>query len=105
MRIMSLFLAVVLSVSLLGVPALADGHGNHGNHGNNSGEGQKGSKGDRFARADSNGDGVISRDEFMALAGQRFSKMDADGNGSLSADEMRPKRRGSQSGQRGGYGR
>lgn len=102
MRIMSLFSAVVLSVSLLGVPALADGHGNHGN---NSGEGQKGSKGDRFARADSNGDGAISRDEFMALAGQRFSKMDADGNGSLSADEMRPKRRGSQSGQRGGYGR
>lgn len=102
MRIMSLFSAVVLSVSLLGVPALADGHGNHGD---NSGESQKGSKGDRFARADSNGDGVISRDEFMALASQRFSKMDADGNGSLSVDEMRPKRRGSNSGQRGGYGR
>ena len=102
MRIINLFSAAVLSIGLLGTAALADGHGNHGN---NSGESQKGSKGDRFARADSNGDGVISRDEFMALASQRFGKMDADGNGSLSADEMRPKRRSSNSGQRGGYGR
>lgn len=87
MRLVTLFAASALLMS----PALAVGHGNHG--------GSSG-KGDRFSKADSNGDGVISRDEFLALAAERFSKMDADGNGTLSKDEMRPRRgkRGNQAG-------
>jgi len=39
-------------------------------------------------RLDANGDGVVSRDEFLAAARQRFAKMDANGDGFISADEI-----------------
>ena len=38
-------------------------------------------KGKMFEKHDTNGDGVISKSEFLAHAEERFSKMDADGNG------------------------
>lgn len=37
---------------------------------------------------DTNGDGVVSRDEFLAAARQRFAKLDANGDGFVSADEI-----------------
>ena len=41
---------------------------------------------------DSNGDGVMTRDEAMAQADARFDRMDANKDGKLTADEMRPRR-------------
>lgn len=59
----------------------------------------------RFAGADSNGDGVLDRDELMARGSERMARgidrmlerADADGDGALSAEElaeMRPGRGG-----------
>lgn len=58
--------------------------------------GEKGDRKERFLKADTDGDGVISRAEFIARAEKRFDKMDADGDGRLSKDELRSaaKRRG-----------
>ncbi|SOB87757.1 EF hand [Sphingomonas guangdongensis] len=40
-------------------------------------------------RADANGDGAVSRAEFVARAEARFARIDTDRNGSLSRDERR----------------
>lgn len=40
-------------------------------------------------RVDSNGDDIISRDEFNAAAEARFARRDADGNGEISGDELK----------------
>ena len=51
-----------------------------------------------FKRRDINGDGVVSEDEFIAVAKddtqkpklkKRFGKLDADGDGKLSLDEFK----------------
>ena len=39
-------------------------------------------------RADTNGDGKISRAEYQAQVDSRFARLDANGNGSLDSDEM-----------------
>lgn len=39
-------------------------------------------------RADTNGDGVVSRDEALAQAGQRFDRMDLNHDGKLTRDEV-----------------
>jgi len=39
-------------------------------------------------RLDANGDGMVSRDEFLAAAKQRFAKLDKNGDGFISADEI-----------------
>lgn len=57
----------------------------------------KGDKGEKFQRhmmekIDTNGDGVISKAEFMAAHEEKFTKMDTDGNGELSADELKAAR-------------
>jgi Ca2+-binding EF-hand superfamily protein len=63
-------------------PVLADSYG---------GEGDK--KGKLFETHDTNGDGVISKSEFLAhmekKAEERFSKMDKDGDGSISKEEAK----------------
>lgn len=64
---------------------------------------------DRFATADSNGDGQISLEEFTAMSAQHFAKLDADGDGFLSADEtpkmrFRAMRQG-KAGERGRHGK
>lgn len=86
------FVCLGLFVGLMALSAYADGHK----------QSERGSqRGERFAAADADGDGVISKSEFMALAEKRFDKMDTDGNGALSKAEMRPrKRRSSGYGQR-----
>ena len=43
--------------------------------------------GGMMMRADSNGDGVITRDEHLAQAAERFDRMDANRDGKLTADE------------------
>ena len=39
-------------------------------------------------RLDTNGDGVVSQDEFLAAAKKRFSHMDRNGDGFIDADEL-----------------
>ena len=70
---------LTLSVAALAIsaaPALADNHSD-------------GKKGGMFAKHDTNGDGVISKSEFLAHAEERFATMDADGNGEVSKDEAK----------------
>jgi Ca2+-binding EF-hand superfamily protein len=45
-----------------------------------------------FQRADTNGDGVISRDEFLAQAASRFDKMDLNHDGAITPEEIRASR-------------
>jgi hypothetical protein len=73
--------ALGLSVALMSAAALAqntattaDVHHGHGDH---------------FKKADTNGDGFISKDEFLARSGQRFDKLDGDKDGKVSQDEMK----------------
>jgi Ca2+-binding EF-hand superfamily protein len=39
-------------------------------------------------RLDTNGDGAVSQDEYLAAAKKRFSRMDRNGDGFIDADEM-----------------
>lgn len=52
-------------------------------------DGGKGHKGKMFASKDANGDGVISKSEFLANAEEKFAKIDANGDGSISKEEAR----------------
>ncbi len=42
-----------------------------------------------FAHIDTNGDGVITKDEATAAALKRFEKMDANGDGKVTKEEAR----------------
>lgn len=66
--------AAVLGLALYAVPAVAKHHG--GKH-----------KDKMFENLDANGDGAISKAEFLTNAEERFSKMDADGDGSITKEE------------------
>lgn len=67
----------VLALAISSPAAFADDHGGK--------DGKRGGK--MFEKHDTNGDGVISKDEFMNHASEKFSKMDADGNGEVTKDE------------------
>ena len=45
-------------------------------------------RGGGMMRADTNGDGMISRAVFMAQSDQRFARMDKNGDGQITADEV-----------------
>lgn len=45
-------------------------------------------RGGGMMRADTNGDGVVTREEALAQAAQRFDRMDLNHDGKLTADEM-----------------
>ena len=40
-----------------------------------------------FEKKDSNSDGVITKEEFMAYAESKFAKMDTNGNGWITSEE------------------
>jgi Ca2+-binding EF-hand superfamily protein len=79
---------VVVATSALLLPARAE-------------EGAEKSKPDpakAFAKVDTNADGAVTKEEFMASpkaqkdtekAAKKFTKMDADANGSVSLDEFK----------------
>jgi len=46
-------------------------------------------KGKMFEKTDTNGDGVISHEEFSAKAERRFKKMDANSDGKISKEEAK----------------
>jgi Ca2+-binding EF-hand superfamily protein len=43
---------------------------------------------DPFANADANGDGMITRAEFLAARSARFAKMDRNGDGAVARDDF-----------------
>jgi Ca2+-binding EF-hand superfamily protein len=76
-----LLLAAALAGTMIGgaaVAAQSDGQDT----------GQNGGRGGMMMRADTNGDGMISRAEYMAQADARFARMDKNGDGQLSGDEL-----------------
>lgn len=73
-------LMTVAAVALLSAPALAEHPGGP--------EGGPPHKGKMFEAMDSNGDGMVSKDEFMAAHMQRFEKMDTNADGNVSKDEI-----------------
>lgn len=48
-------------------------------------------KGSYMTRLDTNKDGVVSREEYVANAEKRFSKLDANNDGMIDKDEMKNK--------------
>jgi hypothetical protein len=71
------------------------GAGDGGPDGQGPGAGRRGRGGfgggfgGGFARADANGDGIVTRDEVEAQTRERFQRLDADGDGEVTRDEMR----------------
>lgn len=59
--------------------------------------------GGAMMRADTNGDGIVTRQEALAQAGERFDRMDANHDGKLTQDEM-AQVGGRVRGMRGDYG-
>lgn len=61
-----------------------------GDHGKPHDKAHRG--GGLMQKIDTNGDGNVSKAEFMAKHEEMFAKMDADSNGSLTKDEMKAAR-------------
>jgi Ca2+-binding EF-hand superfamily protein len=49
-------------------------------------------KGTMFEQSDTNSDGAISKEEFLANAEKRFSKIDANNDGKLTKEEFKAHR-------------
>ncbi len=79
---------IILSTAIL---ALSSGYvmaEDGGPQGGPQGDGPK--KGKMMQqKLDTNGDGVVSKSEFLAHAEERFSKIDKDGSGDISKEEGR----------------
>ena len=75
-----LTLAALAGLMMTTAPVLAEHH---------SGKGDKGKK---FEMADTNGDGQVSMDEFLAKAKEKFAKKDANGDGFISKEEAKQAR-------------
>jgi len=73
-----LFLAAALlgSVAIGSTAVMAEHH--EGDH-----------KGKMMERIDTDGDGMVSKAEFMAKHEEKFAKMDADSDGMLTTEEMK----------------
>ena len=78
----TLLLSMIAAGALAAPLAFAE-DGKSGDHG------KKHHKGHMMEKVDANGDGAISKDEFMARHEEMFNKMDADGDGSISKEEMK----------------
>lgn len=79
MQLRKIFLAALALVVMAGAPAMAE-DGPKGEH-----EGHKMMKND----ADTDGDGFLSKAEFMAVQEKRFAEMDGDSDGKVSKEEMK----------------
>ncbi|WP_294049430.1 hypothetical protein [Sphingomonas sp.] len=71
---------VLVTVAAGGIASASMGHGRNGDLG-------------RFASADTDGDGTITRAEWIAAANARFDKLDVKKDGKLTPDEL-PARHG-----------
>ncbi|MCB1532975.1 MAG: EF-hand domain-containing protein [Alphaproteobacteria bacterium] len=73
---MKKLMMMTAAFAVLGAPvALADHH-EGGDH-----------KGKMMEKFDADGNGAISKEEFMKSSEDRFNKMDTDGNGEISKEE------------------
>ncbi|MDW3095499.1 MAG: EF-hand domain-containing protein [Gammaproteobacteria bacterium] len=70
---------------------VADGHEGKCGEGK-CGEGKKMCK-KKMKKMDTDGDGSVSKDEFMAHAEKKFSRKDKNGDGIISAEEMKRKKK------------
>ena len=85
--------SAAIAVAVLSAPLVAqETLGSGGGYGRGGG---------MMRMADANGDGVITRDEWLAASDARFARMDANGDGVLQYSE-RPMRRGRPGGPVGG---
>ncbi|MEO6214535.1 MAG: EF-hand domain-containing protein [Sphingomonas sp.] len=78
----NLFLAAAFAGSMTGAAALA-GQAAPADQAAPGGRGAG-----MMMRADTNGDGKISRAEFAAISEQRFTRMDKNSDGAVTADEL-----------------
>ncbi len=76
-----------------------DKRGARGGHGGDQGGEHKGNG--LFKKHDLNGDGVVSKKEFIRAHEERFDKLDKDGNGEISRDEAKAARK-ARNGAKGG---
>lgn len=77
-----------IAAALMATSAFAEHH-----EGMHDGEGKKGHKGGKmFMHMDTDGDGVVSKAEFLAKSEERFAKMDADGDGKVTQEEAKAHR-------------
>lgn len=73
-------LFTTLALTLVAAPAFAQDDA--------AKDGHKGHRGEKmFEKHDTDGDGVISKTEFLTKAEERFTKMDQDGNGEVTKEE------------------
>jgi Ca2+-binding EF-hand superfamily protein len=82
-----LLLTTALGLCAMGIaatPALADHHMDDKPY--------KPGKHKMFEKMDADGDGVISKAEFIQAHEKRFNELDADGNGTISKEEAKAKR-------------
>lgn len=78
------FILATLALGALSLPAMAaDSTPHQGGHGPMM---------DRLQSADTDGDGMLSKTEFMAVHEKRFDEMDANKDGKISKDEMKAHR-------------
>ncbi len=82
--IMLTAVAMVLAAPAAFAEDSSDKAGHHGGSGHH--------KGKMFKKADKDGDGAISRDEFNAMHEDRFNRMDANGDGKITEDEAKASR-------------
>lgn len=80
----TMILSMAAAAIMASPAAFADHHKERGDM-----EGKKSHKAYMLKKMDADGDGMISKDEFMAAHEEKFNKMDADGDGFLTEDEMK----------------
>jgi hypothetical protein len=68
-----------VAIALSTTPAFADRH--------EDGDHKKGQKGKMFEKLDADGDGTVTKAEFLSVHEEHFAKMDADGDGSITKEE------------------
>lgn len=84
MKKLLMFTAVAL-VMAAPVAMAEDGQGGGGHHGGPH-------KGKMFEKADANGDGAVTAEEFNAFHGKVFEKMDVNGDGLITKEEQEARR-------------
>ena len=74
----NLALLAALGIAVSAAPAIAGHH-----------EGMGDKKHSMFEKHDTDGDGMISMDEYMAKAKEKFAKKDTNGDGMISKEEAK----------------